>query len=69
MKTECPDCGGTVSTEAASCPHCGYPMKQRPNRVHTSNDSMLTRQRGCADLLIYGGLTVIIMLFLCFRGC
>lgn len=21
----CPECGGTVSTYAAACPHCGYP--------------------------------------------
>jgi len=23
--TQCPDCGGNVSTEAAACPHCGRP--------------------------------------------
>jgi hypothetical protein len=23
--TQCPDCGGKLSTEAASCPHCGRP--------------------------------------------
>jgi len=24
--TQCPDCGGTVSLRAATCPHCGAPM-------------------------------------------
>src|SRR5882757_2478138 len=22
----CPECGGSVSTAATSCPHCGHPM-------------------------------------------
>jgi hypothetical protein len=24
---DCPACGGRVSTEAVSCPHCGHPMR------------------------------------------
>lgn len=24
----CPECGGQVSTEAAACPHCGYPVEK-----------------------------------------
>lgn len=24
----CPDCGGNVSSEAPTCPHCGRPVKQ-----------------------------------------
>ena len=24
----CPECGGLLSTEAASCPHCGYPRRR-----------------------------------------
>jgi transcription elongation factor Elf1 len=23
---DCPECKGKVSTEAMTCPHCGYPM-------------------------------------------
>ncbi len=25
---KCPECGGNVSTEASSCPHCGYPLSK-----------------------------------------
>ena len=25
--SECPACGGTVSEEAATCPHCGHPIQ------------------------------------------
>ncbi|MEE9275626.1 MAG: hypothetical protein V3V62_10000 [bacterium] len=25
--SDCPECGGMVSTEAIACPHCGYPRK------------------------------------------
>lgn len=34
----CPECGGSVSTQAASCPHCGYRVatlgqqRERPSR-------------------------------------
>lgn len=26
----CPDCGKDVSTMAAACPHCGYPLQEPP---------------------------------------
>ena len=25
--TTCPECSGTVSDRAYSCPHCGYPLQ------------------------------------------
>ena len=25
---ECPECGGQVSTLAAACPHCGFPVSE-----------------------------------------
>lgn len=25
----CPECGQQISTSAETCPHCGYPMKER----------------------------------------
>jgi len=28
MLIKCKECGKDVSTEAASCPHCGCPLKQ-----------------------------------------
>lgn len=32
----CPDCGGSVSTAAAACPKCGYPIDDRPPRRRPS---------------------------------
>lgn len=26
---DCPECGGALSAQAASCPHCGYPLRRR----------------------------------------
>src|SRR5215471_17850390 len=26
---ECPECGKQISTAAATCPHCGYPLAER----------------------------------------
>ena len=28
---KCPECGKDVSSEAASCPYCGYPIKNDVN--------------------------------------
>ena len=30
MLTECPECNLQVSDKAVTCPHCGYPLKERP---------------------------------------
>lgn len=36
---KCPECGKSVSSEAPSCPHCGYPIKQLLNEsVSSKND-------------------------------
>ena len=29
---QCPECGGKVSSFAAACPHCGYPINARTQR-------------------------------------
>jgi len=31
----CKECKGRVSDQAASCPHCGYPLKNTEKRVET----------------------------------
>ena len=31
--TKCPECSQSVSTEAISCPHCGYPLRTDVTRV------------------------------------
>lgn len=39
MLTQCPECALQVSDKAVSCPHCGYPMKQKNQAkgLHKSN--------------------------------
>lgn len=57
----CPFCKGEIAVDAAKCRHCGEWVKERPAdgttapppRVRTSDDSFLTRQRGCADLILW----------------
>ena len=34
----CPECAKNVSDQAASCPHCGYPVAKRPETELTSSD-------------------------------
>lgn len=33
----CPECKASVSDQASSCPHCGYPIKQVPFTVNAQN--------------------------------
>lgn len=65
----CPDCGREVSDRAPACPSCGAPIAPppvpppaSPQRVVTSEDSFLTRNRGCGDMLLYGPLILLVML-------
>lgn len=36
MITKCPECELPVSSHAAACPHCGYPLKTTPKRKRKS---------------------------------
>jgi uncharacterized membrane protein YvbJ len=65
--TTCPDCSNDVSDEAPGCPHCGRPMGKQ--RVRTSEDSVWTRNRGCGDLVLYGGAVLVILLLLGLHSC
>ncbi len=70
--TSCPDCGGAVSTHAPACPHCRrptHPPDLSPKRVQTADDSLLTRNRGCGDLVLYGGLALVVLCLLALRSC
>ena len=31
----CPECSKQVSTQAQSCPNCGYPLRRTEERYHT----------------------------------
>lgn len=68
---ECPDCGKEVSRRARSCPGCGAPIGEglrqhsdKPIRVDTG-ENFLNRNRGCADLIIYVPL-ILILVFIIF---
>lgn len=36
MLTRCTECGGSVSTEANMCPHCGFPVNKTAKRRNKS---------------------------------
>ena len=69
----CPECGKEVSDKATSCPKCAFPIRaEKTVRVKTAEDSALTRNRGCGDIIIYAPLILIIavlILFFSIRGC
>ena len=62
--TLCPDCGGTVSVRAPTCPHCGAPLQQvikqrrQPTRPTQSTNTLASASFACAlvGLLLCGGL-------------
>ena len=60
--TTCRDCGREVSTSADACPHCGAPI-----RGSFRGEGCLSRNRGCADLLLIlvGGLVLLMILAAC----
>ena len=34
---KCPECNKNISDKAEACPHCGYNLKQKSNRINTEN--------------------------------
>lgn len=52
----CPECTQQVSDSAAMCPKCGHPINAEPVRVATAEDSVFTRNRNMADVVIFGPL-------------
>ena len=34
----CPECGGKVSDQATSCPHCGYPISKIEKPIEVRSD-------------------------------
>lgn len=40
---KCPECNGTVSTEATTCPHCGYPLKNVEHEVRVTYENTTVR--------------------------
>ncbi len=52
--TKCRECGGQVSTEAGTCPHCGAPVKA-PAPV-TASKSQPSAAAGCLVVIVFFGL-------------
>ena len=58
---ECPACKGMVSTEAASCPHCGHPLRG-------TSDTPPSQRAGCGSMVLKV-IGVVAVLFLLMLGC
>src|SRR5947208_2463212 len=56
---KCRECGSSVSTEAASCPHCGAPQSgsgpPRPPATPVNAPPTLERGQASTDETIYSG--------------
>ena len=66
--TKCPDCQKEVSKLAQSCPGCGRPLLESPKaapegpkRVITTEDSVMTRSRGCGDIIVFSPIILILL--------
>lgn len=62
--TKCRECGGQVSTEAASCPHCGVLVKVDVPRETVTTKVMLKQSNGMDGLSFILGLVGFILLFM-----
>ena len=62
---KCPECSGTVSDKAQSCPHCGY-MVNPPKEQKTVVDNTTAENDGCGLALTIAGGIIIAVIFLSF---
>lgn len=51
----CPECSGTVSDKAYSCPHCGYPMQSIPTPQKAVRRSKKRRPNGSGTVVKLSG--------------
>ncbi len=52
----CPECSGHVSTKAAKCPHCGYPVNPAKSDVGVFRVGVLKRAYLVLTVLMFVGL-------------
>ena len=53
--TKCPECSESVSTEAISCPHCGFPLKGSASQYRRNSQGQ--KARSCIVDEVIGGQT------------
>ena len=66
--TQCPECNGSISDKAVTCPHCGYPLKgkEAPEETYKlylgnrTTSNFANYLRGMAWLTWIGGLIIAI---------
>lgn len=52
----CPTCWSQISDQAVACPRCGHPLG---NRMKVSDGDFMRKNRGCADMIIYGPILIV----------
>ena len=58
--TKCPECDGAVSTLAETCPHCGYPLRQKQddsNEEYVLSKGTATASGFATFLRVLAGIT------------
>ena len=51
----CPECTGSVSDKAFSCPHCGYPMQNTPAPPRAPRKARKRRPNGSGTVVKLSG--------------
>ena len=54
--TRCPACSGQISVEAATCPHCGYPLRQvtaQPSEDWRERFHQIHPEKGLVEAIQY----------------
>lgn len=62
--TRCPECGGEVSTGAATCPHCGYAFRDRVVEEPVREETVVVEKRGGGCGGVIAALVIILLLAL-----
>ena len=51
----CPECEGKVSSKAIICPHCGYPMQDKPIPTKPTKKGKRRRPNGSGTIVKLSG--------------